>query len=94
MIKVQYIQECVCGAITVTFDNNVSNSMSYETFKKLRITGKHLPQKFCCCNHCVNHWGIDICKCGSGLPVGQCECGSDEPSEELGMNRQFVGWAS
>jgi hypothetical protein len=25
------------------------------------------------CNHCVNHWGLDLCKCGSGDPVGSCE---------------------
>ena len=92
MIQVQYIQECVCGAMTVTFENGASNSMSREVFNRIGFTGERLPQVFCNCNHCVNHWGIDLCKCGSGKPVGKCDCGSDEASEELGIKRPFVGW--
>lgn len=92
MIQVQFIQECMCGAITVTFENGASNSMSREVFNRIGFTGERLPQVFCNCNHCVNHWGIDLCKCGSGQPVGKCDCGSDEASEELGIKRPFVGW--
>lgn len=25
------------------------------------------------CNHCVNHWGVDLCGCGSGAYLGECE---------------------
>lgn len=92
MIQVQYIQQCQCGAMTVTFEDGASNSMSREMFDRLGFTGKRLPQVFYNCNHCVNHWGLDLCKCGSGMPVGHCDCGSSEASEELGVKRPFVGW--
>ena len=91
-MEAEYIQECICGAVTVTFANGATNSMSRETFNKLGITGEHSPHAFCNCNHCVNHWGIDLCQCGSGQPVSKCKCGSNEPSEELGVKRKFVGW--
>ena len=92
MIQVQYIQECQCGAMTVSFENGASNSMSREVFDRIGFKGEYLPQKFCNCNHCVNHWGIDLCQCGSGLPVGKRDCGSNEASEELGVKRPFLGW--
>lgn len=93
-MKVEYIQECLCGAITVYFPDGTSNSMSRATFGTLHIEGEWALTKACNCNHCVNHWGIDLCLCGSGLPVGKCDCGSDEASEELGIKRPFVGWVS
>lgn len=33
-MEAQYIQECICGAVTVTFDNGATNSMS----RKIIIT--------------------------------------------------------
>lgn len=35
------------------------------------------------CNHCVNHWGLDLCACGSGEYVDECQentayCGQPE----------------
>lgn len=93
MIHVQYIQECQCGAVTVTFENGVSNSMSREMFDRLGFTGERLPQVFSNCNHCVNHWGIDLCECGSGEPVGKCSCGRTTPSEKLGVKRPFQGFS-
>lgn len=38
-MKAEYIQECICGAVTVTFTNGATNSMSRQTFDKLDITG-------------------------------------------------------
>ena len=40
MPPVQYIQECVCGAMTVTFENGASNSMSREVFDRIGFTGR------------------------------------------------------
>lgn len=91
-MEVKYIQQCACGAMTVTFKNGISNSMSRKTFDNIGFDGEHLPQIFRNCNHCVNHWGIDICKCGSGFPIGKCDCGSKESSEDLGVQKLFVGW--
>jgi hypothetical protein len=72
--------KCNCGAITIQSDvgaeNSFSNSMTQETFDKL-FKGEDFEiewmQETYNCNHCVNHWGLDLCKCGSGDPVGKCE---------------------
>lgn len=44
---------------------------------------KRLPETYAC-NHCVNHWGIDLCECGSGEEVGKCNCGSNKSVETFG----------
>lgn len=93
-MEVRYIQECICGAMTVTFHNGASNSMAREKFESIGFQGEKLPAKFYNCNHCVNHWGIDLCECGSGEPIGECECGRQSASEELGVKRPFLGWVS
>lgn len=87
MAKITHIQKCQCGAVTVWYDNEASNSMFNETFEKLNldVTGaESLPNSFCC-DHCVNHWGIDLCECGSGERVGECSCGSDTPHDSIGV---------
>lgn len=75
-MKIEYIQKCKCGAVTISFDNGASNSMFWETFEKLDLDAGDATwlHQSCCCNHCVNHWGIDLCECGSGARVGECEC--------------------
>lgn len=73
------------------FDNGASNSMFWETFEKLDLdTGDAtwLHQSYCC-NHCVNHWGIDLCECGSGARVG--ECGSQKAHDTLGVKYDSFG---
>lgn len=84
---VQY-QRCNCGAITVWFegDSKCGNSMYQDTFDKLGLSlegAEELPQSYCC-NHCVNHYGIDLCECGSGERVGECDCGCNNSREVLG----------
>lgn len=74
-MKIEYIQKCKCGAVTISFDNGASNSMFWETFEKLDLDAGDATwlHQSCCCNHCVNHWGIDLCECGSGARVGECD---------------------
>lgn len=36
-MKIEYIQKCKCGAVTISFDNGASNSMFWETFEKLDL---------------------------------------------------------
>lgn len=45
----------------------------------------------CCCDHCVNHWGIDLCDCGSEHKVGECECGSQKAHDTLGIKYDSFG---
>lgn len=72
---------------------SASNSMFWETFEKLDLdTGDAtwLHQSYCC-DHCVNHWGIGLCGCGSGQKVGKCECGSQKAHDILGVKYDSFG---
>ena len=61
-MKIEYIQKCKCGAVTIRFDNSASNSMFWETFEKLDLDAGDATwlHQSCCCDHCVNHSGIDL----------------------------------
>ena len=65
-----YATKCDCGAITIDSENKSGSiSMRPTLFKKIRKQFNlkfEWLNKYYCCNHCVNHWGIDICSCGSG----------------------------
>jgi len=81
---------CSCGAITIMNidgDPELNFSMSAETFAAdfQHLALRWLPVCCCHCNHCVNHWGIDLCACGSGEAPEKCteelnECG--QPYQE------------
>lgn len=75
-----------CGAVTLYFGNGANNSMYEKTRKKLGIDlrGVERMENAYACNHCVNHWGIDLCECGSGDEVGKCECGANKSVPTLG----------
>ena len=99
MAEIQDIQACNCGAITVYFDNGSSCSMTEETaLKKLNVSEvKTTLNPVYSCNHCVNRWGVDLCGCGSGEPVGECdggfhECKNNQPSQEWAVEKPFLGW--
>lgn len=85
--------KCTCGAITINFENGASNSMYPKTAKKLGLDlrkYKRLKPTYCC-DHCVNHWGIDLCECGSGEEVGKCSCGSNKAHDEFGIKFDSFG---
>ena len=65
---------CSCGAVTVEFADGTTNSMFRSTFRRL-FPGVRTARGRCYgnCDHCVNHWGIDLCACGSGAAVGKCD---------------------
>jgi hypothetical protein len=67
------VASCCCGAVEIE-----SNGISYFAKRKLalKLVGlSRLPRglkTYSCCDHCVNHWGLDLCECGSGkIP---CRC--------------------
>lgn len=95
MLKVKYIQKCRCGAVTLHFENGTSNSMFRSTFNKIKkdldLSNAELLQDCWCCDHCVNHYGIDICECGSGEKVGKCSCGSHNAYQTLGEEIDHIG---
>lgn len=87
MSKITEYQKCECGAVTIYFENGAESSMRQRTAKKMGIDlrrYKRLKPSFAC-NHCINHWGIDLCECGSGELVGKCECGSKNAMQTYGV---------
>jgi hypothetical protein len=84
--------KCECGAITVSIDG-IDYSMRPATFKK--TFGKTPPRKATLynCNHCVNHWGTDLCGCGSGRKFGKCDMHLSEcrtPMQSIEDRRECV----
>ena len=88
---------CACGAVTLFTANGESYSCSLKNRKQylpdLDLRMLHKLQDSYCCDHCVNHYGMDLCACGSGAEVGQCdnafsECG--RPAQMLGRYTRFV----
>ena len=91
------VKKCQCGALTVTGEG-FDNSMTKETFDR-EYPDLEAPDEaeHYCCNHCVNHWGLDLCACGSGEPVGECdgefdECKAGSAFQTKGEAVPFVGW--
>jgi len=91
------VTRCACGAITVETDE-WSNSMRPATFKR-EFPDLSMPRvaRWGSCNHCVNHWGIDLCGCGSGEKVGRChggftQCRNKTPAQVKGQARERSGW--
>lgn len=85
MGKILSYSVCACGAVTLYFEGGYTNSCKKKNLKKFGISLKGIKKettKTWCCNHCVNHYGIDICSCGSGEEFDKC-CGT--PMEEFGM---------
>ena len=88
--------KCCCGAITVQGED-FSNSMCKETFEQEFSDVPLSDNVYCHCDHCVNHWGIDLCGCGSGEPVGECDNGFDECRNNIAAQvkyeqKPFIGW--
>lgn len=86
---------CRCGAITLyTADGatycckrrNLRQFVNIDLRKLKRFQGSSLLTTVCC-DHCVNHYGLDLCACGSGEPTHKCKGGSDvcgKPMQILG----------
>jgi hypothetical protein len=84
---------CVCGAVTVTFDDGASTSMPKKKFKETFPKLKPETGSWGNCNYCVNHWGIDLCRCGSGKKTNKCNCKAGLSSQELGKKKFYLPWA-
>lgn len=97
----EHIAKCNCGAITITI-NGIGYSMSEETFiEKYGNEGNDFlqneMQNFSNCNYCVNHWGIDLCACGSGELIKECKEGLDvcnTPMQDIEQGQVNIngGW--
>ena len=85
--------KCSCSAITFFTEDGCSCSCRQSNIKRffpgldLRTLRKgRLPESYSC-DHCVNHYGLDLCACGSGKPFEKCH----EGFEECGKPMQVFG---
>ena len=88
---IEFLSKCNgCGAITVTIAGR-NYSMNVKSFKD-RYGVDRVPtikQHCYCCDYCVNHYGTDLCACGSGKHYRKCkeglrECG--RPMQVIELN--------
>lgn len=75
------VKHCNCGAVTLMTDSG-NWSMPVELFNEKFSEDKNdidlEPGQWLGCNYCKNHWGLDLCGCGSGEKVGECSNGFEE----------------
>lgn len=92
--------KCECGAITIFTDEGAEGAYSCKrkNLKKFfpNIDLRKVPkyQDSYCCDHCVNHYGLDLCGCGSGEEFGKCENGYEEcamPMQKLNEYTHVIG---
>lgn len=92
---------CQCGAVTVITDEgdysckarNLRKFFPNIDLRKL----EQFPETFAC-NHCVNHYGLDLCGCGSGKPFGKCDNGFEACAVPMQVAGAYMrvpgGWAA
>lgn len=88
--------KCTCGALTVYTDQGAYSCYwrnRKKHFPKLDLRKLvRLPETFAC-DHCCNHYGLDLCGCGSGNLFGHCDLGLDEcdkPMQKLNAYTRIV----
>lgn len=77
---IESIDKCVCGALTLQTSNkqvSVKPENASEFFPEMNVAfwdafEKIIPN-WCHCDHCVNHYGLDLCACGSGEKPEDCD---------------------
>ena len=89
-LQVEYdisgISLCKCGAVIMSrqYENYFCHSgrlslvFPLELAERIGEIAATLIPEFNTCNHCVNHYGLDLCGCGSGQAFGNCENEYDE----------------
>ena len=92
------LSTCSCGAATVEHDGQCF-SMQVEDLERYFPGLMDSPPE--CevgsCDYCVNHWGVDLCGCGSGKKFSECddgypECGRPMQVVEKGISKPTGGW--
>ncbi len=84
-LQIDFIGLCSCGAITIDGINLMTGDKFSNSFMCDHHDIKEAKEKWNFkiegswgnCNHCVNHWGLDLCSCGSGENYKDCDGGLD-----------------
>lgn len=96
--RIVHIASCVCGALTFEVEHGIGYSVERENAPEF-FPG--LPEEFwqrldsfvgeySYCNYCVNHWGLDLCACGSGESPEECTDGCPECGSPMQRLRRVV----
>lgn len=88
-MEITSYNRCFCGAITFetpygTFSTKQAKKMLPNI--DLRRLKAQRRETTCYCDYCANHWGLELCGCGSGELFGQCSNGYEacsRPSQSL-----------
>lgn len=79
-MQIESFFRCKCGAITVNTDKggySCREENLQKFFPSLDLASLKEEQEAFSCNHCVNHYGLDLCACGSGESPDECQGGHD-----------------
>lgn len=97
MLVVESYTLCECGAVTFHYEDGNDNSIKKENLGIYGLQELYEDSKFSHftygCNHCVNHYGLDLCSCGSGESPNECKGGYSEcgtPYQTLGKSVEFL----
>lgn len=89
--------KCQCGALAITTERGEEYLVAEENrktfFPGLDLRRLKRYETTYCCDHCVNHYGVDLCGCGSGEEFGKCTNGLPEcekPMQEIGFYTRVV----
>ena len=92
------LHKCSCGAYgiddgtkEVKFAYGLENFNKYTGLNLTESDFEKCPIEYGC-NHCVNHWGMDICQCGSGESVADCDCQCGLPSQTYNKKEKRALW--
>ena len=92
---------CDCGAVTIFFTDGRSVSCKRRNLKRffpgLDLRRVKKEQNCFACDHCVSHYGLDLCACGSGESPDKCkngyeECGKPMQTVEGGTHISHTSW--
>lgn len=98
-MRIYNVDLCECGAITIAGVNDNGEDFSssvlcenVDMLPDLIVVSPGCIHAVPVCNHCANHWGLDLCACGSGLSPDRCDCGDNRPYDKYGLPRPAGGW--
>lgn len=75
-----YLSRCECGGITIFYGNksfSCKETNFPRFFPNFDLEGVEEIKTSYICDHCTNHYGLDLCACGSGEPYESCSNGFD-----------------
>ena len=94
------LHKCSCGAYGINDGTReikwVDNLETLNQITGLNLTEADFDNAIKCymCDYCVNHWGMDLCKCGSGEKIRECSCGCGLPAQTYKQQETRLLWVS